>query len=79
MPTPKAISDITEDSDLATDEKVDQLRQIWREARDLQRAATESALADAADPGILITEAEKALESLGAAPEGPEDTGAATL
>lgn len=79
MPTPKAIADITENDSIDRGEKITRLRRIWREARDLQRAATESALADEANPGILITEAEKALARLGANPSGPEDTSAATL
>lgn len=70
------LTKILEDQTLSKVEKIAQLREIETEARDVQRAASESGMA--ADDGLndRLREVELALEQIGAA---SRKTGAATL
>ncbi|MEZ2130253.1 MULTISPECIES: hypothetical protein [unclassified Sinorhizobium] len=71
------VKEIIEDSVMPVDEKVDLLRDLRIEARDVQRAATESSMA-ADDDGLQddLRIIDKALHQLGA---NIEEKGAATL
>lgn len=62
-----------------TEEKIRMLRKMHGDIRAQQRAQTESSMVADADTGTELREVEMALESLGVDPDGPEDSGAATL
>jgi hypothetical protein len=70
------VKEIMSDSAMAVDEKVDELRKLRIEARDVQRAATESSMG--ADDGLQddLRIVDKTLHQLGA---DIEEKGAATL
>ena len=70
------VKEIMDDSAIAEDEKIEELRKLRIEARDVQRAATESSMG--ADDGLQddLRIVDKALHQLGA---DIEEKGAATL
>jgi hypothetical protein len=70
---------ILKDGKLSTQKKIELLRKMHTYIRAQQRTQTESAMIDDPDTGSELRDVENALESLGADPVGPEDTGAATL
>ncbi len=73
------IEEIIKNKKLPPERQIEMLRKIHYDLRAQQRAQTESAMIPDPDIGSNLRDVERALESLGAEPVGPEDSGAATL
>lgn len=73
------IDEIIKDKSLSRERQIELLRKMHCDLRAQQRAQTESAMIDDPETGQELRDVENALESLGAEPVGPEDSGAATL
>ncbi len=73
------IREILDDSDISNEQKVEKLKLLLSDERQLQRAASESNMNSADGKNARLRHLELALEALGVDIASPEDTKAATL
>lgn len=73
------IRDILDDSSKTSDEKIEKLKLLLSDERQLQRATSESNMNSADGENARLRHLELALEALGYDTVSPEDTKAATL
>lgn len=73
------IRDILDDSSKTSDKKIEKLKLLLSDERQLQRAASESNMNYADGENARLRHLELALEALGHDTVSPEDTKAATL
>jgi len=73
------ISEVLDDNSLSKDQKIEKLKLMLSDERQLQRAATESNMTGSDGKNARLRHLELALEALDAETVSPEDTKAATL
>lgn len=77
--TKQRIATILADDSMGREEQIKRLKEMYSNARAIQRAATEGPMNDDDGQNDDLSEIERALLKFGVEPTSPEGTGAATL